>query len=313
MSALSSAVRFPLRLSSALAVVLLLLRVCVGLAWAQSDPRAEARARYQAGQRAYAAGNYRDAIREFAAAEQLAPSGYNDYNLGLCYDKLGEADPAVKYYRSYLQRVTEAKNRAAVEASIARLESAMTSAESKERARMEAERRAEEARRAEAARQAEEAKRAEEAKQAEEAKRAEEAKQAEEAKSSDADADSEAPAAPSAPAAPTGNPQLDRVNGVDLAAIRAERSALLGVGPTTAPQATGEPGASTEPGAVAGGQGARDKAPKATPVYKKWWFYALIGVGAFVVYRVATQERTSTQRNFLSEQPAPTGATLLRW
>jgi tetratricopeptide (TPR) repeat protein len=310
-------------------------------AHADEDPRVAARTHYQAGQKAYAAGDYRLAIREFAAAEQLAPSGFNDYNLGLCYDKLGEADPAVRYYRSYLERVPEAKNRAAVEASVARLEAALSSAQSKEQARLEAERRAEEMRQAEAARRAEEerqaeAKKAEEAK-AEEARKAaaaEEAKKkAEEAKAAkpdnqsdpDGQEDPDAPAAErkiSAAAPSTGDAQLDRVSSIDLGAIRNERSGLLaapGGGASGGAAQVGAQGAQggAQPIADQGGGG---RASKGSPFYKKWWFWAIVGVGAYVVISAAIDDDSEAQpgRNgLLLDRPlgssAGSGATLLRW
>ncbi|MBL9013676.1 MAG: hypothetical protein JNL83_05850, partial [Myxococcales bacterium] len=63
----------------------------VGAAPAVADDRAEARTHYQAGVKFYAGGDYRSAIREFSAAQQLAPADLNNYNLALCYDKLGDA------------------------------------------------------------------------------------------------------------------------------------------------------------------------------------------------------------------------------
>src|SRR5215510_12950478 len=114
---------------------------------AQPDTKAEARTSYEQGKRMYAAGDYKGAIAAFSRAEQLAPSPYNDFNIALCYDKLGDAEIAVKYYRSYLGKVPDASNKAAVEASIARLEAAQKAASSK----------ADDARRAEDARRADEA------------------------------------------------------------------------------------------------------------------------------------------------------------
>lgn len=322
-------------LSAALSLAALapLAAVDVRDAHADEDPRASARTHYQAGQKAYAAGDYRLAIREFAAAEQLAPSGFNDYNLGLCYDKLGEADPAVRYYRSYLERVPEAKNRAAVEASVARLESALTSAQSKEQARLEAERRAEEMRQAEAARRAEEERLAE-AKRAEEAKRAaEEAKRAEEAKAAQAKNGAKDPVDPGEEPPPqdqenkisaaeptagtvrtTGNDQLDRANAIDLAAIRTQRAPLLGSSGATAGKGMsgGDPAVQD--------QGNVSSASKESPFYKKWWFWAIVGVGAYVVISAAVEEDESASgRNgflldrTLSNGASGSGATLLRW
>src|SRR5215813_8271409 len=48
-------------------------------AWAD-DPRAEAKAHYQAGVKLYSTGDYRGAVKEFSAAQQLAPADLNNYN-----------------------------------------------------------------------------------------------------------------------------------------------------------------------------------------------------------------------------------------
>lgn len=323
-------------------------------ALADEDPRVTARNHYQAGQKAYAAGDYRLAIREFAAAEQLAPSGFNDYNLGLCYDKLGEADPAVRYYRSYLDRVKDAKNRSAVEASISRLEAALASAQNKEQQRLEAERRAEEQRQAEAARRAEEERLAAEAKAKAEAEAEAKAKADAEAKArAEAEAaegteggvpggvpggmpggveggvvggaatgggsDSSSPGASSS--ASTGNPQLDRVSAIDVAAIRTQRLAQLGgVGGQGQPGAAGQPGTAGAAGNGAAAQGQADsgRSKGSDPVYKKWWFWAIVGVGAIVIVSAATDEEDAQpgRRSFLLDEVGGGGrggATLLRW
>src|SRR5215467_5740794 len=78
--------------------------------WA--DDRAEAKAHYQAGVKLYAGGDYRGAIKEFSAAQQIAPADLNNYNLALCYDKLGDAEPAMQYYRSYLDKAPNTDKRA---------------------------------------------------------------------------------------------------------------------------------------------------------------------------------------------------------
>ena len=70
-----------------------------------ADSRTDARTHYQAGVKFYSGGDYKSAIREFSAAQQLAPADLNNYNLALCYDKLGDPEPAVQYYRAYLDKV----------------------------------------------------------------------------------------------------------------------------------------------------------------------------------------------------------------
>src|SRR3954447_16531555 len=125
---------------------------------AYADDRAEARTHYQAGVKAYGSGHYQDAIKEFSSAQQLAPADLNNYNLALCYDKLGDAEPAIQYYRAFLDKQPSTDKRAEIEASINRLESASRAAASKK----------EEAKRADEPRRTEEARRADDPKKADE-------------------------------------------------------------------------------------------------------------------------------------------------
>src|SRR5690242_6522591 len=109
-------------------LVLLALAVTLGAPRAASaDDRAEARTHYQAGTKFYASGDYKSAIREFSAAQQLLPADLNNYNLALCYDKLGDAEPAIQYYRAYLDKQPGSDKRAEIEASISRLDAAAKS------------------------------------------------------------------------------------------------------------------------------------------------------------------------------------------
>src|SRR5262249_45732002 len=88
---------------------------------AYADDRADARRHYQAGVKFYGSGDYHSAIREFSAAQQLVPADLNNYNLALCYDKLGDAEPATQYYRAFLDKQPNTDKRAEIEASISRL------------------------------------------------------------------------------------------------------------------------------------------------------------------------------------------------
>ena len=112
-------------------LLLLLTVVFATTTSAFADDRAEARVHYQAGVKAYSAAKYQDAIKEFSAAQQLAPADLNNYNLALCYDKLGDAEPAIQYYRAFLDKQPNADKRAEIEASISRLEAALKSAAAK--------------------------------------------------------------------------------------------------------------------------------------------------------------------------------------
>jgi hypothetical protein len=63
-----------------------------------------------------------------------------------------------------------------------------------------------------------------------------------------------------------------------------------------------------------------DEPKKETPVYKKWWFWAVVAVSGYVVYELATSSSNSTQSVRGREvpetgrgAPQPGGLTLLHW
>ncbi len=91
--------------------------------------------------------------------------------------------------------------------------------------------------------------------------------------------------------------------------------------PNAAPP-VGAPGPNAGmPANTAGTQpmGPQDQPKKADPVYKKWWFWAIVVVGAYVVYQIATEDsaQTGTARTMLplgpAAQPSSGGAVLWRF
>lgn len=318
-----------------LIIVTLAFVVLGGGSIASADDRTQARTHYQAGVKFYNAADYRSAIREFSAAQQLAPADLNNYNLALCYDKLGDPEPAMQYYRAYLDRVPNTDKRPEIEASIARLDAAAKSVAAKK---------AEEARRADEARKETEARAAaEEAKRAEAARKAEELRLAEEAKLRPADPEPAIEADPAVGVGSTGTPgtggtvstgdaRLDRVSSINIDEIRDQRvggaaSGIVadpGAGPAVAggagPAGPAVAGAPAPRGPQANGAplGPQDQpVKKPAPVYKKWWFWAVVVVSAYVVYQIATEDSEPTRaRMLLPEGPAPQqpgGLTLMRW
>lgn len=320
---------------------------------AQADARSEARNHYLAGVKYYNAGDYKAAIREFSSAQSLAPADLNNYNLALCYDKLGDAEPAVQYYKAYLDKVPNTDKRAEIEASMQRLDAAAKSAAAKK---------AEEARKAEEAKKLLDQKKAEE--EAAAKKRAEEEaaarKQAEEdarkAEETRPNNDSIGPrpgvGSTGTPGTgqvrPTGDAQLDRVNGINIDDIRDNRVGGSASGipdrkrppsnvdprggdprggdprdPNVGPATPGPQTASADPRSTGAQPNAEPAAPtdkpKQTPVYKKWWFWAVVGVSAYVLYSIASEDSRSSQSRLLPEVGtgvAPTGgggATLFRF
>lgn len=334
---------------------------------ARADAKSEARTHFQAGQKFYAAGDYKSAIREFSAAQQLYPADLNNYNLALCYDKLGDPEPAIQYYRAFLDKQPTTDKKTEIEASISRLEAAQ--------ARVQAKREAE-AKKAEEARRAAEAKKAAEEAKAAEAAAKKAALEAEKQEKARAELERRAaerlvaeqprpPAEPPADRIPvgpeprptigagatgtgstgtpgsaavvsTGDAQLDRVSEIDINQIRAQRR--VGGGPAVDGNAElgAAGGAGATPGvAPQGVQGPQEPStggmtpmqstpeqPKATPVYKKWWFWAIVVVGAYVLYEVAKEPedpyataRTMGLTGGRTAAPAAGngGLTLMRW
>jgi hypothetical protein len=275
--------------SSFIVVVVLALIASFGATrTASADPRDEARAHYQSGLKLYNAGDYKSAITEFTAAQQLAPADLNNYNLGLCYDKLGDADSAVKYYRDYLNKVPDAPKRAEIEASISRLDAASKSVSKK----------------TQDAKAAQDAQAAADAKTAADAAAAAAASAPKTGPAEQAPADGSTPPDLSASGGSTGTPgtgqtvqtgdaQLDRVAGINIDQVRDQRlGANANVG-AAAPGPNGPP-APGAPNAAANFNGAPPEAPKETPIYKKWWFWAVVAVSAYVVYEIATSSSNSS-------------------
>ena len=304
----------------------------VGASPALADDRTEARTHYQAGVKFYAGGDYRSAIREFSAAQQLAPADLNNYNLALCYDKLGDAEPAVQYYRAYLDKQPNTDKRAEIEASVQRLDAAAKSA---------------------AAKKADEQKRVEAAKKAEDDRAAAEAAKRRPAE----DPDPMMPkngvggggstGTPSTGVVSTGDTQLDRVQGININSVRDQRvgGASSGIpandprSPGVGPQGNGQGNVAMNGGAGAGlGPATAGGAPngppnpngtpmngeppkKETPIYKKWWFWAVVAVSAYVVYQIATDSPSSNSARILPEVGGgtksnagqPGGLTLMSW
>ena len=338
--------RKPLASVHQLLIAVLALVLTFGAASvASADDRADARQHYQAGQRMYAAADYKGAIREFGAAQQLLPADLNSYNLALCYDKLGDAEPAMQYYREYLGKVPNTDKRSEIEASISRLDAAAKSAASK---RAEEDRRADEQRRADDARRLEEQRRVDDQRRLDDQRRADEQRRLDDARRQPPQNENPGVGPTTGPigpgtgavggvtgaAAPTGDPQLDRVQAIDINQIRDQRAGGAGAMDTRngagGPPVAGGPNGPVGPnGAQPGPNGVQPAAmpgaptdkPVETPVYKKWWFWAVVGVSLYVVYEIANSNNSNSTQTFARQTPAnrgaapqaPQGLTLLRW
>jgi tetratricopeptide (TPR) repeat protein len=86
------------------------------------DRIAEAKARYEAGARAYAEHRYKDAVDLFLEADRIVSSAPLSFNIARAYEKLGDSSGALSWYRDYLRRDPTAKNAAEVRGFIELLE-----------------------------------------------------------------------------------------------------------------------------------------------------------------------------------------------
>jgi hypothetical protein len=90
---------------------------------AAPDPTvAEARAHFNKAERLYREAGYAEAIAEFEQAYRIRPHGVLFFNIGKCYEQLGDIPSALRNYRRYLHDVPEAKDRDLVSKAIGNLE-----------------------------------------------------------------------------------------------------------------------------------------------------------------------------------------------
>jgi tetratricopeptide (TPR) repeat protein len=80
-----------------------------------------ARQLYEQGRTEYRNGNFKKAIAEFLAANEIKPSAALLYNVAEAYEKLGDPAKAVEHYERHLNADPAASDRAAVEATISSL------------------------------------------------------------------------------------------------------------------------------------------------------------------------------------------------
>jgi tetratricopeptide (TPR) repeat protein len=70
----------------------------------QTNPLIAAQRQHHAAVRAFALGNYRQAIELFSAADKQLPNAAYSFNIARAYEALGDASHALGFYRDYLRR-----------------------------------------------------------------------------------------------------------------------------------------------------------------------------------------------------------------
>jgi hypothetical protein len=122
----------------------------------------------------------------------------------------------------------------------------------------------------------------------------------------------------------SGDAQLDRVDAINIDDIRDQRAGVGGAagrtehrGPAVAAQtgdtAPQEPPPPVGPNVQPAGS---DPPKKEDPVYKKWWFWAVVAVSGYVVYQLVNSDSQTTTARTLPMGKAvtePGGLTLLHW
>jgi tetratricopeptide (TPR) repeat protein len=281
------------RIATALVAAVAVLLTPIALPSAWGDARDQAREHFARGKELYGKGKYQTAIREFSAADKLAPSPLLQFNIALCYDKLGDRPEALRRYKLYLEKAPDAPNRTAVEQKIARLEEELhrQAADAAQAAGLESKPPA--------------------------------------APATPTASPAKSPVATTAPApvVPTGDPELDRVAAIDVGAISAQRGAQPPVpGPGAGvPQATDLAEKSQPPPPAPNGATppppSKPETPQSKPIYKQWWFWVIIGVSALIVADIAISaadhKSSNTRSTALPETrdtiPSASGPALLRF
>lgn len=83
---------------------------------------ANAKAAFDAAQKLYRQGRYAEALSKFEEAYRAKPHPVIVYNIGRCFERLGDLPKAMRSYRDYLKQAPDAKDKGQVEEAIANLE-----------------------------------------------------------------------------------------------------------------------------------------------------------------------------------------------
>jgi tetratricopeptide (TPR) repeat protein len=102
-------------------VGVLVLVLSTGIARADEDSQALARAHFITGKSYFAQDRYADALKEFEEAYRLSKRPGFLYNIGVCHEHLGHINEAIDAFERYLVESPEASERAEVKQRIDRL------------------------------------------------------------------------------------------------------------------------------------------------------------------------------------------------
>jgi hypothetical protein len=111
-----------------LAAAVLVIGALAAALPARAEDVAEAKARFKKGVELYRDRRWRDAMAEFEAAYRAKPHGAIQFNIAQCRERLEDWPGALRSYQDYLREVPDATDRAAVRASMRRLEERLAAA-----------------------------------------------------------------------------------------------------------------------------------------------------------------------------------------
>jgi tetratricopeptide (TPR) repeat protein len=94
-----------------------------------ADEGSAARKAFLSGMKHFDLAEYRDALNDFRDGYRAKEDPVFLYNIAQCYRALGEQKDALRYYRLYLNRSPDARNRSEVEEKISSLQSAIAAAD----------------------------------------------------------------------------------------------------------------------------------------------------------------------------------------
>lgn len=115
-----------------------LLVVCALVAPVRAENKARARELYRQGTQHYKLGEYQDALTAFKEAYRNYEEPSFLFNIAQCHRQLGRKQDAVRFFRTYLDDVPNAPNRAEVEQILASLETSIEEDQTKAAARQAA-------------------------------------------------------------------------------------------------------------------------------------------------------------------------------
>jgi hypothetical protein len=103
-------------------MILAVILASAALAASPDPDVAKAKQTFDAAQRLYKQARYADALAKFEEAYRFKPHPVIIYNIGKCYERLGEISKALRQYHEYLRMMPDAKDKEQVTDAIANLE-----------------------------------------------------------------------------------------------------------------------------------------------------------------------------------------------